>query len=99
MYGAGKTCPISILVKLLLLDLFLLTDTNLGVQVLRILKTFMVVARNRVLQVIIHIGALRQDSHERVGVVAGWAEGPEPLYIRNCHNIYSLARLSRTGIC
>jgi uncharacterized protein (AIM24 family) len=37
-------------------------------------------------QVLIHARALRQDCHQGVAIIADRAEGPETLYIRDCHN-------------
>jgi hypothetical protein len=66
--------------------LLLLTDAHLNVQRLGFLETFMIVARNCVRQILVDVGRLGQDHHQSEIVIAGWAEGPEPLYIRNCHN-------------
>src|ERR1019366_5659764 len=70
----------------------LLTDADLGVQRLGVGERLVIVACHRVRQILLDIGALRQDGHQRVAIVAGWAEGPEPFHIRNCHNFYSLTR-------
>ena len=78
--------------KLLRLLLLLLTDADLGVQRLGIGERLVIVACHRVRQVLVDIGALGQDGHQRVAIIAGWAVGPEPLHIRNCHNFYSLTR-------
>ena len=50
------------------------------------LKRLVVVTRHRIRQVGIHIGVLWQDRHEREALVAGRAERPEALDVRNCHN-------------
>ena len=81
--------------ELLRLLLLLLTDADLGVQRLGILERLVIVAGHGVRQVLIDVGALGQDGHQSVAIVAGRAEGPEPLYIRNCHNFYSLTRRAR----
>ena len=78
--------------ELLLFNLFLLTDADLGVQGFRIGKGLMIVARDRIRQIGIDVGMLRQDRHQREGIIAGRAEGPETLYIRDCHNFHSLPR-------
>jgi len=76
--------------KLLRFLLFLLADADLEVRYLGLLKRLMIVARHGVREVLIEIGVPRKDRHQREIVVAGGAEGPEPLYIRNCHiSIYS----------
>ena len=78
--------------ELLLFLLLLLTDADLGMQVLGIGERFVIVARDGIRQVLIHTRALRQDCHQGVAIIADRAEGPETLYIRNCHNFYSLTR-------
>src|SRR5579872_6253036 len=72
--------------KILLgLLLFLLADADLEMQYLGLLKRLVIVARHGVRKVLVNIGVFRQDRHQGEAVVAGGAEGPEPLYIRNCH--------------
>src|SRR5439155_3415560 len=66
-------------------------DADLEVQLLGILERLVIVACHCVGEVLVDVGVLGQDGHQRETVIAGWAEGPEPLYVRNCHNFYSLA--------
>ncbi len=68
--------------------LFLLTDTDFELHHFGILKRLVIVPRDRIRQVLVHLGILRQDGHQGEAIVAGRAEGPEPLYIRNCHNSF-----------
>ena len=68
--------------------LLLLTDADLEVQGLGVLERLVIVARHGVRQVLVHIGVLRQDGHQGEAIVAGRAEGPEPLHIRDCHNSF-----------
>ena len=84
--------------ELLLFLLLLLTDADLGVQGFGIGERFVIVALNGIRQVLIHTRALRQDCHQGVAIIADRAEGPETLYIRNCHNFYSLTRRTGTAL-
>ena len=84
--------------ELLLFLLLLLTDADLGMQVLGIGKRLVIVARDRIRQILIDTRALRQDCHQGVAIIADRAEGPETLYIRNCHNFYSLTRRSGAAL-
>src|SRR5207248_251839 len=74
--------------------LLLLAHADFELQHLGILERLMIVARHRVREVLVHVRPLRQDSHQGVVIIAGRAEGPEPLYIRNCHNLDSLTQPS-----
>src|SRR5664279_3714752 len=97
--GVGcRTAGVMRKLKLLRLLLLLLTDADLGVQRLGIGERLVIVACHRLRQVLLDIGALRQDGHHRVAIIAGRAEGPEPLNIRNCHNFYSLTRRRDTEV-
>ena len=57
----------------------------------------MIVARDRIRQVLVDVGVLGEDRHEGEGVVAGRAEGPEPLHVRDCHNSNSVAERAGAG--
>ena len=65
--------------------LLLLADADLEVEDLGFLKRLVIVARHGVRKILVNIDVLRQDRHQGEIVVAGRAEGPEPLYIWNCH--------------
>ena len=66
--------------------LLLLSDADLEVLLLGFLERLVIVARHGFRQVLIHVRLLGQDGHQGETVIAGWAKGPEPLHIRNCHN-------------
>jgi hypothetical protein len=50
------------------------------------LERFVIVAPHGVRQVLIHVRIFGEDGHQSEAIVAGWAKGPESLYIGNCHN-------------
>jgi len=86
--GRRSACPTKKL--LLLLLLLLLADADLKAGGFGVHEGFVVVSRHGISEVRILIGFLRKHGHQGEAFVAGRAEGPEPLYIRNCHNsIYS----------
>src|SRR5689334_19711198 len=61
----------------------------------RFLKRLVVMTRNGIGKVLIHIGFARQHGHDGEILIAGRAEWPEPLYIRNRHNLNILAKSHR----
>ena len=50
------------------------------------LKGLMIVAGDGIGKVFINVRFLRQHGHQREILVASRAEGPETLYVGNCHN-------------
>src|SRR5580704_14695665 len=56
------------------------------------LERLVIVARHGILKVLVDIRVLGQDGHQGETIVAGRAEGPEPLHIRNCHNFYQCSK-------
>ena len=49
------------------------------------LERLVIVPRNRIGEVSVHIGLLGEDGHNGETLVAGRAEGPEALNVRDCH--------------
>jgi len=83
--GVGAPAPENR--KLLRFLLLLLTDADLEVQNFGFLERLVIVACHGVRNILIDVGILGQDGHQREIIVAGRAEGPEPLHIRNCHRL------------
>ena len=52
---------------------------------LRVVESLMIVASHGVGEESVHIRVLRKHGHQRVALVAGGAERPEPFDIRDCH--------------
>jgi hypothetical protein len=73
--------------------LLLLSDADLEVLLLGFLERFMIVARHRIGQILIHISALRENHHDREGLIASRAERSKPFDIGNCHNNFRLSQL------
>ena len=65
------------------LFLLLLAYANLELHGFRILVRFVIVPGYGIGQVGVDVGAHREDRHQGVGLVAGWAERPETLHIRD----------------
>src|SRR5579884_3366696 len=87
---------------LLRLLLLLLTDADLEVGLLGILERLMIVPGHCIAQILVHVGILRQDCHQREILVARGTERPETLNIWDCHNSYQCnaqALLSSTCTC
>ena len=72
--------------KLLGFLLLLLTDADFEAFSFIVLERLVVVPSNGLQQVLIHIGVLRQNRHQRKTIVASGTERPEPFYIRDRHN-------------
>src|SRR5579871_6494569 len=67
--------------------LLLLADADLEVQLLGFLERLVIVPRHGIVQICVHIGVLRQNRHNGEVLVAGRAERPEALHIRDCHTV------------
>ena len=72
--------------KLLCFLLFLLTDADLEVQHFSVLERLVIMPGDGIRQVLVDIGLLGKNGHQRKIIVAGRAIGPEPLHIWNSHN-------------
>jgi predicted nucleotidyltransferase len=55
-------------------------------EVLRVHESLMVVPCHNIGQVLFHIRVARDNRHHGKALIAGGAEGPETLNIRDCHN-------------
>jgi hypothetical protein len=73
--------------RLLRLLLFLLTDTNLKLLLLGVLKGLVVVPRNRIGKVRVHIDFLRQNCHQRKGIIASRTKRTESLHVGDRHTL------------
>ena len=65
--------------------LLLLADADLEVSLLRFLIRLVVVPGDSIAEVCVNVSGLREHRHQRETLVAGGAEGPETLYVGDCH--------------
>ena len=73
--------------ELLRLLLLLLANADLEVRLFGLLVRFMIVPGHGVAQIGIDIGVFGQHRHHREILIAGGAERPETLHIRDCHTL------------
>ena len=71
--------------ELLSFLLFLLSDADLKLLLLRFLVRLVVMTGHGIFQVLVNIGVLRQDNHYSETLVAGRAKGPKAPDVRDCH--------------
>jgi hypothetical protein len=74
--------------------LLLLTDAYFELLNLGVLKSLVVMPCYRLGEILVHIALSGEDCHYGEIIVAGRAEGPEPLHIWNCHNFLSLSEIT-----
>ena len=80
--------------KLLCFLLLLLADADFEMTDFRVLERLVIVACHGIGKVLVHVRILRQNGHQGEAIVAGRAEGPEPLDVRNCHNFIQCTKSS-----
>ena len=72
--------------------LLLLADADLEVLLFGFLERLVIVARDSIVQKVIHAGALGKDHHHGEILVALRAEGAKPLDVGDCHNHSRITR-------
>ena len=78
--------------RLLRFLLLLLSDADLEVHLLGFLERLVVMPRYGIAQILIHIGAFRQNDHDCERFFALGAERPEAFDIRNRHSNLRLSQ-------
>jgi hypothetical protein len=81
--------------QLLRFALLLLADADFEVQLFGFLESFVIVTRHGVAQILVHVGILGKDGHNREFFITGGTERPEPFDIGDCHDNFRLSHVSK----